>query len=654
MTAPRVAAYGSWPSPLSAERLAAGSVRFGHLQLRDGAVWWSESRPTDGGRSTIVVAAPGEPPRDASPPGFDARSRVHEYGGGAFCVGDGGVVYASHDGDGQVHRIVGADRASVPITRGTKRRHADLVFDATRRRLVAVREDHGEVGEAVNAIVAIALDGADAGHETVLASGHDFFACPALSPDGRAIAWLTWDHPSMPWRGSDLWLAVFDADGHLGTPRHVAGGERESIVQPTWSPAGELHYASDRSGWWNLYRDRAGTADAVCPMAAEFARPAWQFGQSMFGFEASGAVVCAFIENGVTSLGRIERAGAPLERIGIGEWGGLHHVRVGDGVVVAFADAPHEGESLLHICLGRPAGTAASVEVVRRSSDVSFDPADVSVAEAIHFASDDGAAAHAWFYPPTNAACRGPPDGTLPPLLVVSHGGPTGMTERGLRPAIQYFTQRGFAVVDVNYGGSTGYGRAYRDRLDGAWGVVDVADVVAAARHLVATGRVDGARLCIRGASAGGYTTLAALAFRPGVFKAGASHYGIGDLAALARDTHKFESRYLDSLVGPWPAAEAIYRARSPIDHVDAIDSALILFQGDEDKSVPPSQAEAMHAAVRDKGLAVAYLLVPGEQHGFRQARHIRRALEAELAFYGHVLGFTPADAIEPVPIENA
>ena len=374
----------------------------------------------------------------------------------------------------------------------------------------------------------------------------------------------------------------------------------------------------------------------------------------MYGFDPadpSGRTgVCAFVEQGRARIARLQRGDGGPARFDVLDtpFGGFRHVQVGDGIVGCFGDASHQVDAVLALDLA-----SGEARVLRASSPLAFEPSDVSVAEPIAFAGADGATAHAFFYAPASATHTGPP-GALPPLVVMSHGGPTAMTEPGLRPGIQYYTQRGIAVVDVNYGGSTGYGRAYRRRLDGRWGEVDVDDVCGAVRHLVDTGRVDGARLCIRGGSAGGYTTLAALAFRPGLFRAGASHYGIGDLATLARDTHKFEARYLDSLVGPWPAAADVYAARSPVHHVERITSALILFQGDEDLSVPPAQSQAMYDAVKARGLPVAYLLFRGEQHGFRQAKHIRRALEAEIAFFGRVLGFEPADALEePLVVEN-
>ena len=650
MNATRIAPYGSWESPLGAERLAEAGIRFGQLAVVGDAVLWSEGRAGEGGRN-VVVECPAHGrciDRIAAP--FDARTRVHEYGGGAFAVAADGELFFSHDADQRLYRCRRGE-APVAITAAGRRRFADAVVDSPRQRLVAVREDHGDDAvrpppparqEAVNTLVAVDLV---TGAETVLAAGHDFYASPRLSPDGRQLAWLTWDHPQMPWTGSTLWLAELDPAGAPMQPRHVAGGPSESIFQPQWSPSGELHFASDRTGWWNLYRVRDGAVEPLLPPTeAEFGEPQWQFGMSMYGFETSGAIVCVLDQGGRSQLARIGTDGA-FTRVAT-RFCTLRQLRVGAGFVAFLGASETEAESVVRLDLA-----SGRCEIVRRSNAIALGPDDVSVAEAIDFPTAGGAVAHAFFYAPKNARCAAPA-GERPPLLVVSHGGPTSATSAALKPALQFWTQRGFAVVDVNYGGSTGYGRAYRERLDGQWGVVDVEDVVAAAQFLVARGDVDGTRLAIRGSSAGGYTTLAALAFR-GVFQAGASHYGVSDLESLARETHKFESRYLDSLVGPWPERADLYRERSPIHFAERLSSALILLQGAEDRAVPPAQAETMHRAVRARGLPVAYLLFPGEQHGFRRAETIRRALEAELVFYGRIFGFTPAGKLDPLTIEN-
>ena len=638
----QAAPYGSWKSALEAEALAAATVRFGQIAIAGDSVFASEGRPAEGGRNVVVECDPAGRCADVNPAPFDVRNRVHEYGGGAFLVAADGELFFCHDADQRIWRMRRGE-APRPVTRGGAFRYADAVLDGARDRLIAVREDHSAPGEAVATIVAIALASGD---ETVLASGHDFFSNPRLSPDGARLAWLSWDHPRMPWQGSDLWLAALDAAGRPQNLRHVAGGERESIFQPQWSPSGELHFASDRSGWWNLYRERAGRIEPLHAMAAEFGEPQWVFGLSMYGFAADGAVLCLYEQGGRSHLGRID-AGGSFAEIAT-PYCSLRELQLSPtaGFAACFAASEREGEALVRFDLA-----SASFSVLRRASDTVYDAADLSIAEPIEFPTEGGLTAHAFFYAPRNAGFVGEP-GARPPLLVISHGGPTGVSNPALGPRLQYWTQRGFAVVDVNYGGSSGYGRAYRERLDGRWGVVDVDDVVNAARFLVARGDVDPERLAIRGASAGGYTTLAALAFRD-TFRAGASHYGISDLETLARDTHKFESRYLDSLVGPYPARADLYRERSPANFVDRLASALILFQGAEDQAVPPSQAQAMYEAVKAKGLPVALLLFEGEQHGFRQAKNIRRALEAELAFYGRVFGFTPADAIAPVEIEN-
>jgi len=650
MTAKQTAPYGSWESPLGAERLAEAGIRFGQLALVGDSVLWSEGRAAEGGRNVVVECVAHGCCIDRVPAPFDARTRVHEYGGGAFAVAADGELFFSHDADQRIYRCRNGE-APVPVTAPGRRRYADALVDTPRQRLVAVREDHGADAarlppparqEAVNTLVAIDLS---TGTETLLAAGHDFYASPRLSPDGRHLAWLTWDHPQMPWTGSTLWVAPLDAAGVPQPPRRVAGSESESIFQPEWSPAGELHFASDRTLWWNIYRERDGAVlPLLPPMAAEFGEPQWQFGMSMFGFEASGSLACVLDEGGRSQLARIDADGT-FTRIAT-RFCTLRQLRVGKGYLAFIGASETEAESVVRLDLA-----TGRDDILRCSNAIALAPDDISVAEAIDFPSAGGAVAHAFFHAPKNARYAGPA-GERPPLLVVSHGGPTSTTSAALKLALQFWTQRGFAVVDVNYGGSTGYGRAYRERLDGQWGVVDVDDVVAAAQFLVARGDVDGARLAIRGSSAGGYTTLAALAFRS-VFHAGASHYGVSDLESLARETHKFESRYLDSLVGPWPERADLYRERSPIHFAERLSSALILLQGAEDKAVPPSQAETMYRAVRARGLPVAYLLFPGEQHGFRRAETIRRALEAELYFYGRIFGFTPAGTLDPVTIEN-
>ncbi len=639
------APFGSWRSPVNAELIAGATIRLGQLALRGDEIVWSEGRPQEQGRNVLVQRRADGALADLNPAPFNVRTRAHEYGGGAFVLlPEGGAVFSHYD-DQQLYRT-GASGVPQQLTHEADQRYADALVDGSRKRLIAVREDH-RVGaaDAVATLVAIALD---TGAVEVLAHGHDFFASPALSPDGRKLAWISWDHPNMPWDGSELWLAEVAADGSLAAPRRIAGGPSESIFQPQWSPRGELHFVSDRSGWWNLYRLRDNTSQAVQPlhpMAAEFGEPQWAFGMSRYGFDGGGRIVCTFSLDGASRLATLDPESGTFTMLAT-PFCSIDSLRVGADFAVFVGATPTQASAVVRLDL-----RTLAHELLRSSSTASVDAAFLSIAEAITYPTEGGLEAHAFFYPPTNRDACGP-DGELPPLIVISHGGPTGATDAAFKWSYQFWTSRGFAVVDVNYGGSAGYGRAYRARLDGQWGVVDVDDSVNAVRHLITRGAVDGARVAIRGGSAGGYTTLCALAFRS-FFKAGASHYGIGDLEALVTDTHKFESRYLDRLIGPYPQARALYVERSPIHHTARLASPLILFQGAEDKAVPPAQAQAMFDAVNAKGLPVAYLLFEGEQHGFRRADTIKRVFEAELYFYGKVFGFAPADTIEPVDIRN-
>ncbi|MBK8741177.1 MAG: S9 family peptidase [Betaproteobacteria bacterium] len=637
---PTPAPCGSWKSPITSDLIVGASTPIDEIAVAGDTIYWTERRPQEGGRNALVRRRADGTIEDLAPAPFSARSRAHEYGGGAFSVSPLGIFFCSFE-DQRLHRL-GADGLPGALTHLAGMRYADMIADVARNRLIAVREDHNGGGEAVNALVAIDVA---TGAERLLAGGHDFFSTPVLSPDGSRLAWLTWDHPNMPWDGTDLWVAAIGDDGTPGAPRHVAGGAAESIFQPAWSPAGELHFVSDRSGWWNLYRERSGTIAALQPMAAEFGMPQWVFGMSTYGFDGRGRIVCAYSSGGDWRLALLDPQAGSFETL-VTSLRTIRRVRVGADFAVVVGGTPARPDGVVRIDLG-----THGEQVIRSSSSAIVAPGYVAIAEAITFPTEGGREAHGFFYRPTNAAYRAAA-GERPPLLVLNHGGPTSATDAGFNWSIQFWTSRGIGVVDVNYGGSSGYGRAYRQRLNGQWGVVDVDDAVNAAKYLVARGDADGERLAIRGGSAGGYTALCALTFR-NFFKAGASHYGIGDLETLVRDTHKFEARYLDSLVGPYPAQQALYRARSPIHFTQRLAAAMILFQGADDKAVPPNQAEAMYLAVRAKGLPVAYLLFEGEGHGFRRAENIKRALEAELYFYSRIFGFAPADAIAPVAIEN-
>lgn len=640
---PTIAPYGSWRSPITADSIVAESISIGQVAIDGDSILWTEGRPAEGGRNVIVRGTPDGAIADVNPPPFNARTRVHEYGGGAW-IADAGVVWFSNFDDQRIYRQ-DAGGEPQPITPESPMRYADAVLDKARNCLICVREDHTDPDNIVNAIVSVPADGA--GEQTLLFSGWDFVSSPRLSPDGGTLAWLSWNHPNMPWDGTHLWTAPLLDDGTLGEGTLVAGSSNVSAYQPEWSPDGILHYVSDESGWWNLYRASDNGQEALCRDDAEYARPQWAFASRTYGFAGNGDIVCAVNRRGVWSLNRLNPNTGTLTPLNVptGEMGRGDLAVSGITAVVVAGDA-RRPLSLMRVNL-----STGYWDTLRTSSAADVAAEYISTAQTIEFPSNEGRPAYARYYAPRNPEYRSPV-GELPPLLTLSHGGPTGASSGALDMSVQFWTSRGFAVVDVNYGGSVGYGRAYRQLLNGNWGVVDVDDCANAALHLVHQGMADGGRLAIRGGSAGGYTTLAALTFR-NVFAAGTSYYGVSDLTALAEDTHKFESRYLDRLVAPYPEGADTYRRRSPINHIDGLSCPIILLQGLEDRIVPPNQAEMMFEAVRSKGIPCAYLPFEGEQHGFRRAENVKRALEAELYFYSRVFGFELADAVEPVAIEN-
>jgi dipeptidyl aminopeptidase/acylaminoacyl peptidase len=670
--------YGSWTTPITSELVVRAAAVLGAVAVDGDSVWWSELRPEEGGRTQIVHKLGDGPAVDLLPAGFDARTAVHEYGGGAWWVRGHSLWFANWE-DQRLYRLTGR-AMPVPVTpepevpRGD--RWADGEVDPSGRWMVLVREHHGPgagPAEVVNELVVV-----DSGGELgprALVGGPDFVSNPRLSPDGARLCWLQWSHPDMPWDGTELMVASIEwtAGGpQLATPAVVAGrphrapggtGDGESVFQPRWHRDGSLWFVSDRTGWGNLYRwvpdEGGGEVEPRVQMEAEIGAPQWVFGLSRYSFLGDGRVVFAYQSDGLDHLA-VEAPDGSAGDLDVPYTAIASLEAVGDGVVFIGASAVAE-PAVVRVPLlpagDEPGGAKAGVaEIVRPPRDLGLDPSWFSVPEAIEFPTSGGRTAHALFYPPTNpdAAGRGAGAGDRPPLLVFIHGGPTGAARPMLQLGIQYWTSRGFAVVDVNYGGSTGYGREYVRQLDDNWGIIDLDDCVAAARWLADQGRVDPDRLAIRGGSAGGYTTLAALAFRD-TFAAGASHFGVADLEALATETHKFESRYLDGLIGPYPERRDVYVERSPIHHVEGIDRPLIVLQGLEDEVVPPNQAEMIVDALRRKGVPVAYLTFEGEQHGFRQAANIRRALDAELSFYGQVFGFElPEDeGVEPVTVEN-
>jgi dipeptidyl aminopeptidase/acylaminoacyl peptidase len=641
MSKPNVAPYGSWNSPITSDLIVGGTIRLGGIVVDGGDVYWTEGRPAEGGRNAIVCQTGGGRRFDVIPAPFNARTRVHEYGGGDFAVHEG-VVYFSNYADQRLYRVR-LGEAPEPITPEAVLRYADAVMDEARGRLICVREDHRSEGEPFNTLVSLdPREDPDGGR--VLVSGNDFYASPRLSPDGTRLAWVTWNHPNMPWDSTELWVAEVGEDGGLENARRVAGGENVSIFQPAWSPTGVLTFVSDRTGWWNLYQRRGEENVPLVEMAAEFGLPQWVFGMRTYAFHPSGRLYCCYTQAGVWQLGVLhpeEGAFEPMET----PYSVMSSPHVVGEALVLRAGSPKEPMAVVKL---EP--ESGAVEVLRRSSNIDLDSAYVSTPEALSYPSEDRTS-HALFYPPRNPNYAGA-EMEKPPLLVFTHGGPTGHTSSALNLTIQYWTSRGFAVLDVNYGGSTGYGRQYRDLLLGRWGVVDVEDAVNGALYLVEEGKVDRERLAIRGGSAGGYTTLCALTFYD-VFKAGASHYGVADLEALTRETHKFESRYLDRLVGPYPEARETYLERSPIHSADRLTCPTIFFQGLEDQVVPPNQAETMVASLKEKGVPVAYVPFAGEQHGFRRAENIKRALDAELYFYSRIFDFELPEPVEPVEIEN-
>ena len=638
-TSKQTAPCGAWISPITAAVVAAGATPLSQLALDGGSVYWLEGRASEAGRSTLM-GGQGTARAELTPLPFNVRSRVHEYGGGAYAVA-GGQVFFSHHGDNRLYRV-GADGQPAAVTAEGERRYADFVVDAPRQRLVGIREDHSTGSHYPdNTVCAVGFDGS----ETVLVDGNDFYAAPRLSPDGAQLAWLCWDHPRMPWEGTELWLADVAADGSLVNGRLIAGGAQESVCQPEWSPDGVLHFVSDRSGWWNLYRYEHGVVHPLCPREAEFGGPQWTFGGSLYGFSSPDEIVCTYIEAGVSRLARLALRGGELAPIAT-PYQEIRELRVEGSMVALLGGAPTVALELACIDLSTNQCT-----VLARSIERLPEGAWLSAPQAISYPSAGGRTSHAFYYPPCNAGYA-PLAGELPPLIVIGHGGPTGMAASTLKLATQFWTSRGFAVLDVNYGGSTGFGRAYRDLLKGQWGVVDVEDCVAGARYLADQGLVDPERLLVRGSSAGGLTVLSALAFHD-VFKAGACYYGVSDLKGLDADSHKFESHYNQYLIAPPERADAVYRERSPIHHTDKLRHPMIFFQGLDDKVVPPQQSESMVDALRARRLPVAYLTLEGEGHGFRKAESVICTLEAELAFYLSVFGVPLPAGLPPVAIEN-
>jgi dienelactone hydrolase len=615
-----VAPYGSWRSPISIDQLAdAGDAFFGYaiVDFDDAGVLWIEQRSAEGGRSAIVRDGV-----EVGTPGFNARTRVHEYGGGAVWTG-GATIFASSYDDGRVYRIEGSD--ALPLTPEPSQpnalRYADGCVSAAA--VICVRESHG--ADIVNELVSFPVDG---GEPTLIESGRDFYAAPRIGPDGR-LAFLAWDHPLLPFIGCELWV-----EGS-----RIAGGPDESIFQPQWGPDGALYWVSDRDGWWNLYRD----GEQLTRLEAELGSAPFIFGLRTYAFLADGRIACTLIEKGIHSFAVLDPRTGELERLDLPFTASTPYVAAHGPRFAVLAATPTETAGI-HVVDAR----TGAYETIARSWRAELDAASISVGRAMEFESN-GRTAHAFYYPPANADFEGP-ENERPPLRVMIHGGPTSQARLCFHAGIQFLTSRGWGVVDVNYGGSTGFGRPYRELLHEQWGVVDLEDCIAAARHLAETGEVDTARLSISGGSAGGYTTLLALA-RSDVFAAGTSAYGVSELVTFAQTTHKFESRYMDWLLGPLPEAVDVYRERSPITHAEAIRAPVFIAQGLDDEVVPPAQAEQIVGALQRNGVPYVYLALEGEGHGFRRRESLVRLLSLSASFYGQVFGFEPADDVERVEI---
>ena len=633
--------YGNWESPITSDLITSASVTLDQVHIYDGAIYWLERRPRESGRS-VIVSFSNNTTEDILPPPFNARSRVHEYGGGVYCVCEHGIFFVN-DADQDIYRVENSNHPE-RITYTENSRFADLSFDNRHNRILCVCEDHNTSDtEPCNSVVSIDIT---TGVINTLHQGYDFYSNPRMNNDGSKLAWLCWNHPNMPWDGTVLWLADVNAQGLLANALHVAGSQSTSIFQPHWSPDNILYYVTDESGWWNLARhDETGTV-AITTLKSEFGLPQWVFGQTTYAFSGTNTIFCSHITDGIGRLSHID-----LDTLAIADAGILQNSFISicayENTVCFIAASETSFTQVVRLD-----ADSLESEVITSSCSTDIDDGYISKGQVICFDTRHADKAYAIYYPPANQHHEAP-EGELPPLIVLCHGGPTGMADASLDLRKQYWTSRGFAIVDVNYSGSTGYGRNYRDRLKYEWGVRDVEDVCDAAIYFADKGLVDKNRLIIRGSSAGGYTVLAALTFH-NTFSCGASYYGISNLESLIAETHKFESRYTDQLIGSYPEHKQTYYERSPINFVDQLSCPVIFFQGMEDRVVPPSQAETMVVALKNKGIAVSYVSFEKEQHGFRHASTIKATLDSELYFYSVILGFNPADKLSKIPIENA
>lgn len=644
--------YGTWRSPIQSSLIVENVVTPMEIHVdKQGNAYWLELRPNEAGR---YVLRSSRSDKDLVAKPFNCRTRVHEYGGGSYIVVNDTVLF-THFADQRIYRIdLNKENEAKPFSRESSNvalRYADFAFDSVHQQLLSVHENHLNESDVRNSIVAHSL--ADGSSMVTLTEGFDFYSSPRPSPDGKYLIWFSWNHPNMPWDQTELWIGEISNSStySLVNQRKLFGNANESIISPNWSPDGKwIYFVSDRNNWWNIYRTSIDgqTLEHVYDMEAEFGGPAWQFASSYYDFDSNGNLVACYWKEGIAKLVRIDVQTKELTAIsGTEVYTDIRSVHVHDEDVYFIGSSAVKPAEIVHFNL-----KTNSIDILFRSTQIQIDSRYLSIPEMITYKSGN-AFAHGIYYPPKNDDYQNPnPSDELPPLLVRTHGGPTSATTSAFNLRIQYWTSRGFALLDVNYRGSTGYGRKYRDSLKDNWGLYDVEDCVSGAEHLIEQNKADRKRVTIDGGSAGGYTTLCALTMT-NFFSAGASHYGVSDLETLARDTHKFESRYLDGLIGEYPAKKDVYQARSPIHHVQNLSKPIIFFQGTEDKIVLPSQAESMVNALREKKLPVAYVLFDGEQHGFRKAENIRKSLDGQFYFFSKIFAFQMADQVEPIPIEN-
>lgn len=641
--APSTQPYGSWKSPITSSTLVESAIKLGDITIDGNTVYWNEIRPSEKGRS-VVVKWDQSQGIDINQDPYNVRTRVHEYGGGSYTVHEG-TLYFTNFKDQHFYSL-SPDGTIKQLTTADNKRYANPVYDPEDNLIYAIEETHNSETDVINSLVAIDAEGKL--EVQTLHSGHDFYSSIALNPDGTELAFLTWNHPRMPWDGTELWAAQILPGGKLTKIKKVTGGHSESIFQPRYAPDGKLFFISDQTGFWNLYERGPKEIIPCYPLDAEFGSPQWVFGMSRYDFVGDDngyQIACIYTIKGTDHLALLDLNKYTLKKLPL-SYTNYSDIHTSGNTLYFQAASPDEARAIYSLDLSNQ-----DLSVIRKSKEMTIDTGYFSKPETLEFPTENGLTAFAFFYPPKNKDFT-PLSDEKPPLIVKSHGGPSAHVSATLNLEIQYWTSRGFAFLDVNYGGSTGYGRAYRERLKGNWGIVDVDDCTNGALYLAKLGRVDPERLAIKGGSAGGFTTLAALTFRD-VFKAGASYFGVSDLVAMTDDTHKFESRYLDGLIGSYPEQKERYIEYSPIHHTDKLSCPVILLQGAEDKIVPPSQSELMYKALKEKGIPVAYLVFEGEQHGFRNAENIKKALDSELYFYSQIFHFTPSDALEPIPIDN-